>query len=366
MYEVLGVGKKATDEDIKKAYRKLARQFHPDRNPGDKEAEDKFKEVQNAYDILSDEQKRAEYDRYGPADPNNQFAGGGPFRRGKPFTSTMDDFFTSFFGERQKGSVSGEHIKVEAEVTLEQVGSGVEIPLTFLRHKRCEKCNGAGGTETMCPHCSGQGVRVIHGQAMTVRVTCQACEGSGKLISERCLECNGGFKEATEETIQFKVPPGVETGMKFLQSGLGEPAPTPDGRPGNLYVVITVKPHEWFHRLANGHLLLEVPVSYTQLVLGAEVDVPTIDGKKVVFKIPAGTQPNAKFRLANIGLPIFNNSGTIYSRGDQLVQVKLEVPTQVEGRLREIISELSELDKDNVTTLRREYLDKLGARDGRS
>jgi molecular chaperone DnaJ len=364
----MGVPRNASDEDIRKAYRRLARQYHPDVNPGDEEAVEKFKEMSNAYEILSDPQKRAEYDSYGSIGraSRNQFTGTGPFPRRKPFSSAFDDFFSSFFGERRRQSDIGEHIVVEVELTLEQVYQGGSLEVKFHRRKLCPNCGGKGGKESKCSHCDGQGFRIIHGQAMTVKTSCGGCDGTGKLIDEVCTYCEGGYTEPEEEKIQFNIPQGVEHGMKFVHHGLGDPSPYKDGMPGNLYVVVKILPHKFFQRLPNGNLLVDLPVSFTQLVFGDEVNVPTIEGRKVAFKIPPGTQSGTKFRLNGLGLPIFNNGGGIYNYGDQLVRVVLEVPTKVEGRYKEILEELSRLDNENITPLRKQYLDNLGDDDERS
>lgn len=363
-YEVLGVPKTATDEEIKKAYRKLARQYHPDRNIGDKESEEKFKEVQNAYDILNDKDKRAAFDQFGATHPGaNPFAGS-PFRKGKPFTSVFDDFFKEFMGERRRNSSRGQHIVVETEVTLEQVYKGAEIDVKYEKHKICPSCKGVGGKESPCQHCGGSGLRVIVGEAMTVQTACPGCNGTGKTVSETCNECEGGFLSSGEETIKFKMPPGVEDGMKFVHHGLGEPAVEEGFVAGNLYVVVRVKDHPLFQRMPNGNILLEVPVSYTQLVFGAELDAPVISGKRVNFHVPAGTQSGTKFRLGGLGLPLFNNGGHTYKYGDQIVQVRLEVPSQLSEEYRSTLHKLAELEESNLTPQRKKFLDTLGEADG--
>lgn len=361
LYEIIGVPRDATEEQISKAYRKLAMKYHPDRNPGDEEAVEKFKEVQEAYETLGDPQKRAFYDRGGSGHPFE----GHPFRRGKPFTSTMDDFFSQFMGEQRRAKSKGEDIHVEVPVTFEQLLKGGEVEVKYQKAKACANCKGLGGTEAKCPHCDGKGVRVITGRNATVQMTCQGCGGLGHTISEPCANCEGGFMPAEEETLTFTVPPGVEDGMTFIRRGMGQPAGGDNSLPGDLYIHVKTKPHEFFQRIRNGYIVLSVPVSYTELVLGAEIEVPTLEGR-ANLKIPAGTQDGTKFRLKGIGLPVFNNSQTIYNRGDQLVQVKLEVPKQPEGRYREILEELAELEKANTSPLRQQYLDKLGDNNGRA
>lgn len=360
LYEIIGVPRDATEEQISKAYRKLAMKYHPDRNPGDADAVEKFKEVQSAYEVLGDPDKRAFYDRHGSGADDR----GSPFRRGKPFTSTMDDFFSQFMGEQRRAQTKGEDIHLEVPVTFNQLLKGGEAEVKYQRSKVCLHCDGRGGAETECPHCGGRGVRIITGKNATVQMSCQACGGAGRTISTACEQCEGGFIPGEEDLIKFAIPPGVEDGMTFIRRGMGQPAGTDDGATGDLYIHVKTTPHEFFQRLRNGYILLSVPVSYTELVLGAEIEVPTLEGR-ANLKIPAGTQDGTKFRLKGIGLPVFNNSQTIYNRGDQLVQVKLEVPKQPEGRYREILEELAELEKANTSPLRQQYLDKLGDNNGR-
>lgn len=363
LYEILGASKKATEGEIKKAYRGLAKKYHPDRNPGDKDAEEKFKKVQEAYSILSDKDKKAVYDATGSSDAS--FNGGSPFRKGKPFTSVFDDFFDNFMSRNRGGN--GEHIQLVAEITLEQVYNGGEVDVPFERREACQTCSGAGGVEEMCEHCKGSGLRVIVGEAHTVQTTCPACNGQGNVVTKACESCGGsGYSEGKEEVFKFKIPPGVESGMRFVHHGKGEPSSETNGRPGNLYVGVQVKEHEWFKRLPNGNVMIDLPVSYTQLVFGDSAEVPTISGKKITFTIPPGTQPGTKFRLSGVGLPIFNNGGSTYQWGDQLVQVKMEVPTQVDDKYKSALKELAELEAVNLTPQRKRFLDKLGDDDGRA
>jgi molecular chaperone DnaJ len=365
LYQVIGVSKTASEEEIKKAYRQLAKQYHPDRNPGDKDAETKFKEVQEAYDILSDKQKRSDYDRYGGVRTNQNPFDGSPFRRGKPFSSVFDDFFDNFMGERKNNS-HGEHIAVEVEITLEEVHTGIEKEVKFERRSICSNCGGVGGKQSHCKHCGGSGLRVIHGEHMMVQTKCPACSGTGKQIVEACADCVDGYTNAVEQTMKCKIPPGVENGMRFVHAGLGEPAIENGSPPGNLYVLVSVKEHDWFRRGQQGNLLIEVPVSYTQLVFGGEIDVPNISGETIAFHIPKGTQSGTKFRLGNMGLPIFNNGGHTYQRGDQIVQVKLEVPSQFDGEYEKTLKDLSEQERTHIGPQRKRFLDKLGEHDAGS
>jgi molecular chaperone DnaJ len=330
-YEVLGVGQNVTKDELSSAYKKLARQYHPDATGGDSELTKKFKEVASAYEILNDPQKKAEYDRFGSVGNSN--------RRRKPFTSPLDDFFSSMFGGDQPRQSRGDHILTEHEIDLMDVLNGVTVDIKYQRHELCGTCNGKGGDQVVCTHCGGSGKKIIQGQAMTVQTMCPACEGTGKSISKHCEDCQNGFTGPVEKSSSFVIPKGVEDGMRFSFRGEGEPCA--DGPAGSLFVVVRVKPHDLFQRLPNGIILCRMPVSYTQLVLGDEVEVPTLDGM-VNLKIPAGTQSDAKFKLKGQGLPIFNNRhGSIYKSGDELVQVVLSVPTEISDEYRELLEKLA-------------------------
>lgn len=337
-YVVLGVNRDAPDEDIQKAYRSLARKWHPDMHRDEeakKLAQEKFKEISAAYEMIGSAEKRAQFNRFGAArsGTTNPFTG-----HWKPFGSFMDDFFGSF-GRREPPR--GEHIVVEQEVTLDQVLNGGEVEVTYRRHDLCPKCGGVGGELTQCSDCQGTGARIIHGAAMTVRTPCNRCAGTGKAMGTPCGDCTEGRLEPKEHTAKFAIPKGVEDGMRFVYHGKGEPVP--NGQPGNLYVVVRVRPHEQFERLRDGGLLYRVPVLYTQLVLGCELEVPTLEGIATV-KVPPGTQDRNKFRLRGLGLPIFNNQRDIYRRGDQIVELHLKIPTDLTEDHRKLIDALAEYE----------------------
>lgn len=362
LYEVLGVPRTATEEDIKKAYRKLARKYHPDVNPGDESAVEKFKEVTNAFDILSNAQERAYYDSNGSSRSNRQES---PFRRGKPFSSPLDDAFNQFFGDRRRTSTQGERILVKVPITIDQVLKGGEVKVKYKRRPLCQKCNGTGGSYTKCQHCDGAGVKVIYGKAMTVQSSCHACNGEGRMLNESCNACSGGFLDPVEQSTTFKILPGMEDGMAFVNHGMGEPCSHPDGVPGDLIFVIHEEKHKLFTRLINGGISVQYPLTYSELVLGAQVTVPTLDGK-VSVKIPPGTQPGAKFKLKGLGLPIFNNTPAIYNRGDQYVQVALDVPKDVGDRHKELLEELLQIEHlQPPSPLRKDIIQQLGEEDGR-
>ncbi len=326
-YEILGIDRNASKEEVKRAYRKQAKKYHPDANK-EEGAVEKFKESASAYEVLNDPQKRDEYDRFGSVGRGSR----------KPFTSPMDDFFSSMFGGNHHRQARGEHIVVAHEIDLMDVLNGGATEIKYNKHSLCKICNGTGGDQIDCKHCGGLGKKIIHGRAMTVQTMCPACEGTGKSIEKECGGCQGGFTGPEEKISAFNIPKGVESGMRFCFRGEGEPCM--DGISGNLYVVVHVKPHDIFERLSNGGIICKMPVSYTQLVLGCEVDVPTLTGM-VKLKIPAGTQSGVKFKLKDHGLPIFNNHGDIYTSGDELIQVDLVVPTGLSSEHRELLEKLA-------------------------
>lgn len=340
LYEVMELKRNATDEDIRKAYKRLARKYHPDVNPGDDEATEKFKEMQSAYEILGDSQKKAEYDRFGSVGSRRSQ----PRGSSGPFNSSFDDFFGDVFGKRSR-KMRGEHIMVQCPIDLDDVFNGKKQVMEYTRNVICKDCNGVGGELEKCSECEGRGVRIIRGRNMNVQVSCEKCGGKGQSICKECTGCGGhGISGQEKMEYEFEIPKGAETGMRFAFRGLGQPCPQGDN--GDLFIVVVVKEHDIFKRLKDGGVLCEVPVSFTQLVLGAEIDVPTIDKEMVSFKIPKGTQANTKFRFKDKGLPKFNNGESIY-RGDQFIQVKLEIPTNVEGRYKELIEELATLEQPN-------------------
>ena len=315
-YKILGVDRSASKKEIQKSYRKLAKQYHPDVNK-DPEAVEKFKEVAAAYEILEDDNKRAEYDRFGDVGPRA--------RPSKPFTSPIDDFFSSMFGGGRAQQVfKGEDIRVVQEVELEDVLNGSEVDITYKVKNLCEDCGGTGGEQGDCPHCDGKGAKIVHGRAMTVKTTCHACQGTGKTVTQECGKCDNGFTAESENVVTFRVHKGVEDGMRFSLREMGHPCA--EGVPGNLHVMISVKKHDLFSRLQDGNLLHKVPIKYTDLVFGKHIDVPTLSGESVTVKVPEGTKSGTKFRLKGLGLPLFNNGGSIYKHGDQLVQVDVIIP----------------------------------------
>lgn len=334
-YEILGVSRNASEEEIKKAYRQLAKTYHPDKCPGDIEAEKKFKEIQSAYDILTNK------------NPKQQFTGS------KPFNSIFDDFFGNI--HRRQSVPQGGNIEVEIEITLNEVLHGGETDIKFKRNIVCDTCQGKGGDSITCNACNGTGSTMVNAAFMYIHTTCEKCRGRGSVLKNKCNNCTNGLREGGEEVSKFTIMPGVEHGMEFVRQGMGHPSVDKEGVPGDLCIFIKIKKDNRFDaRLKNGGLLFTLPVSYSQLVLGDEVDVPTVDGK-VQLTIPSGTASNAKFKLKNVGLPIFNNSLSNYNRGDLLVQVELEIPNNQE--YRELVKNIAEFEKNNLTPRRKMYLD---------
>jgi molecular chaperone DnaJ len=359
-YEVLGVEKSAPEEEIKKAYKKLAFQHHPDRNPGDKQAEEKFKELAEAYEVLRDPEKRRRYDQFGHADARTggqytdfNFSG---FDLSDALRTFMRDFggmggFEETFGEpargRRRGRSAGERgrdLKVEVKLTLEEIAKGVEKTIKLKRLAPCDACNGTGAekgsVKTTCPQCKGAGEirqvrQSIFGQMMTV-TTCPRCRGEGEIIEKVCPNCGGEGRVRSTSTINVKVPPGVATGNYIPLRGQGD-AGARGGPPGDLYVFIEEEKHPLFKREGND-ILIHLPVSIAQAALGDEIEVLTLGGK-AMLKIPAGTQSGKIFRMRGRGIPALNG----YGKGDELVQVVVWVPTSLSTEEKRLLKQLSEM-----------------------
>lgn len=344
-YQVLGVSRDASDQDLKSAYRKLAMQYHPDRNPGNPEAEEKFKEASEAYQVLSDPQKRAAYDRYGHAGLN----GAGGFD-GNPFASAQDisDIFGDLFGEmfnmggggrRASRARAGEDLRYDLTMEFEEAVFGKQTQVTIRRMESCSDCHGTGtasgqGPKT-CPQCQGRGqVRYQQG-FFTIARTCNSCGGTGSIIGDPCSTCKGDTRVARERTIEVKIPAGVEDGTRIRYAGEGD-AGRFGGPKGDLYIVLTVKPHEFFERDGND-LHCVVPVSFPQAALGAELEIPTLEGE-AKLKIPEGTQSGKEFVIRGKGVPYLNEHG----RGDLVVRVMVQTPKKLTKIQRELIRQLGE------------------------
>jgi molecular chaperone DnaJ len=323
-YEVLGVARDVDAAELKRAYRKLAMELHPDRNPGNKHAEEQFKQASEAYQVLSDPQKRAHYDRFGHAGPAGGFGGG--FHDVGDIFSAFSDVFGDIFGGggRRGGPSAGADIETRVNMTLLEAASGITRDVKVVRQVRCDTCEGSGaaaGTRPeTCQHCGGRG-QVMHSQGfLMISTNCPVCRGQGKVIRKPCPTCDGSGMQAQADTLQVQIPPGVEDGATLRIMGRGEASPN-GGRPGNLYVVLRIEPDERFER-DGADLHTEVPVSFPQLALGDRVMVPTIDSE-VEAEIPPGTQPGDAISLAGRGMPRMDGRG----KGAIVAHLKLVVPT---------------------------------------
>jgi molecular chaperone DnaJ len=363
-YEVLGVSRGASDDELKKAYRRLAIQNHPDRNPGNKEAEERFKEINEAYQVLSDPERRAQYDRFGHAafqGPQGQGPFGGfDFTQGfeEVFSDIFGDFFGTGRGRARSRSRRGDDLRYDLEIEFEEAARGTEKIIRFQRLTQCEACNGTrargGSTGTrQCPNCRGTGqVRTQQG-FFSISTTCGQCRGEGMIISDPCPKCHGQGRIRKQESLSVRIPAGVDNGSRLKLRGEGE-AGYGGGAPGDLYVIVHVKEHPLFARQDND-IVIEVPISFPQAALGCEIEVPTLDGK-VKLKIPSGTQSGKVFRLKGKGIVDLHG----YGRGDQLIRVVVETPRSLTARQRELLEEFARLDGKAVNhPLSKGFVDKL-------
>lgn len=346
LYKILGVARDATGAEIKAAYRKLALKYHPDQNPGDPEAEERFKQIVNSYEILSDPQKRAAYDRYGSTrGPGGASPFGGPGGAGGGFDDLFDILNSVFGGgmgrggqERASAATRGRDFKVDLSVTYEEAALGAKKDVEVPTSNPCDECDGSGarpGTSpTTCSRCSGRGrVRVQQG-FFTMMRPCTKCEGTGQVIEDPCKKCKGKGNVASTEVLNVEIPAGVDTGHKLRWAGKGE-AGTSGGPAGDLLMVVQLAEHPLFEREGND-VTCTVPIGFSQASLGTKIEVPTLEGK-VIMKIPAGTQSGKVMRLRNKGFPALQGSG----RGDQLVTVVVETPVRLNKRQRELLEEFA-------------------------
>ena len=361
-YEILGVSKTATEEEIKKAYRKKAMEYHPDRNPGNKEAEAKFKEAAEAYDVLKDANKRAAYDRYG----HSAFEGGmggssggfGGFHQAnfndfQDIFSAFGDIFGDFGGhggfggsrQRRSRAMDGSDLRYNATITLQQAFSGTSIDINFTAPVTCTSCNGsgaeAGSKPEVCPDCNGTGTVRRQQGFFIVENTCRKCGGSGEINKNPCHECKGSGKINKNRTLNVKIPAGVYDGSRVRVAGEGE-AGSKGGRNGDLYVFITVKPDTFFARDGDD-ILCDVPILVTTAILGGEIAVKLVDGGEAIVKIPEGTKCQTKFRLKGKGMPILNSGGR---RGDMIVRVIIDIPKAITQEEKDIYLKLDKILKE--------------------
>jgi molecular chaperone DnaJ len=344
-YEVLGLAKNASEDEIKKAYRKLAMKYHPDRNPDSKESEEKFKEVKEAYEMLTNPEKREAYDRYGHAgvDPNMGMGGAGGFGAGG-FSDAFGDIFGDIFGGGRRSSgpqvYRGADLRYNLEITLEQAAHGFDTTIRVPSWDKCDTCHGSGakpGTSPVtCTTCAGHGqVRMQQG-FFSVQQTCPKCHGSGKIIPEPCAACSGAGRIKRNKTLEVKIPVGIDNGMRIRSSGNGEPG-TNGGPPGDLYVEIHIKPHAVFQREGDD-LHCEMPISFVKATLGGEIEVPTLSGK-VSFTIPEGTQSGKTFRLKGKGIKGVRSGYP----GDLFCHVQVETPVKLSDKQKDLLKEFDRL-----------------------
>lgn len=349
-YEILGITKNASQDDIKKAYRKLAMKYHPDRNPGDKEAEAKFKESTEAYEVLKDDQKKAAYDQYGHSAFSQGGGGRGGFNGAEGFDfndifSNFSDIFGDFGGGRttkKSSAIRGADIRYNLEITLEEAFLGLKKDISFKILSSCTSCSGAGAEKgekpTKCSTCSGSGkIRSQQGFFIVER-TCTSCSGTGEIIKNPCKVCHGEGRVNKSKTVKVTVPAGVEDGSRILIEKEGE-AGIKGGRTGDLYVFIIIKKNDLFKR-KNNDIIFESDIKYTTAILGGNIEVPTIDGGVVRLKIPSGTQSGDNLALKSKGMSIVNSGGR---RGDMIVKINVKIPTKINDEERVLLEKLDNI-----------------------
>lgn len=361
-YEVLGVGREAGDQEIKSAYRKLAMQFHPDRNPGNPSAEEKFKECGEAYSVLSDPNKRANYDRFGHDGMNGMSGGFGGFDGANiDFAEIFGDLFgfgDAFGGggRRRTRAQRGGDLREDLSISFEEAVFGCDKKVAYRRRQTCPDCKGRGTAEgkapTPCRQCSGRGQIRFQNGFLTMARTCPACQGIGSVIQDPCRACKGEGMIVRSHTLEVEVPAGVEEGTRMLFSGAGDAGPN-NGPSGDVYVVLHVKEHAVFEREGKD-LYCAVPISFSQAALGAEIEIPTLEGNATI-KIASGTQSGTSFRLRSKGVPVLNGNG----RGDLYVQVKVQTPAKLTARQRELLEELNAIGGVDNRVEKRSLLSKV-------
>ena len=348
-YEILGITRSATEVEIKSAYRKLAMKHHPDRNPGDHHAEEKFKEAAEAYAILADSEKRSLYDRFGHAGVSSAAGGGGGFDPSvfsgfEDILGGLGDIFgfgDLFGGGRRRGGPQrGADLRYDLEISFEESARGTETAIQIPRQETCETCHGSGAapgsSPTQCPQCRGQGQVRFQQGFFTVARTCPQCRGAGRIVTHPCKTCRGAGRVSHERKITVKIPAGIATGQQLRLQGEGESG-SAGGPAGHLYVVVQVQEHEFFRRDGN-NLFCEIPVNFTTLALGGDIQVPTLDGADTI-KVPEGTQTGTTLRLRGKGMPDVNGRG----RGDLFATVQVQTPKKMSREQRQILEQLSKV-----------------------
>ena len=359
-YEVLGVARDASDRDVAKAYRKLAVKYHPDSNPGDEEASRNFKEAAEAYEVLSDQTKRARYDRHGHAgvDGSSQFGSAEDIFAafGEMFGGGGGGMFGDLFGRSGNRTRRGSDVRADVTLTLEESTRGVHKQLHFKRKHTCETCEGSGSSPGSkpehCQQCGGRGQVLQSAGILRVQTTCPVCRGAGQIIVDPCNDCRGQGQVSKRVELEVSIPAGVDDGMRVRLAGEGESS-TNGGPNGDCYVFITVRRHKLFHRDGD-NLILQMPISYTQAALGAEIEVPTLEGPDKLT-IARGTQSGEVFKLAGRGMPNPQGGKT----GDLLVQTFIETPKKISPEQEEILRNLAELEQTEVLPERKNFLQRL-------
>jgi molecular chaperone DnaJ len=372
-YELLGVTKTVTPEELKKAYRKKAVQYHPDKNPGNKESEEMFKKISHAYEVLQDAEKRAAYDRYGHAAFEGPGAGAGRGPGGGGFHDPFD-IFREVFGQQGRsgggggifdemfggggggnGGRDGSDLRYDLEITLEEAARGVEKEISFRKAATCERCDGSGAEpgskRVSCPTCRGAGQIRRSGGIITFTQTCPTCNGAGTKVEKPCTACRGEGRVPKNTKINVRIPPGVDTGSRLRSMGNGE-AGIAGGSSGDLYIVLTVKDHELFER-QDDNLFCEIPIKFTLATLGGTIEVPTLFGK-ASLKIPSGTQSGTTFRLREKGMPSLRGG----RQGDQLVRVQVEVPQSLNAEQRKLLEEFARISGDAAEPTSKSFFEK--------
>ena len=360
-YEVLGVNKSADESEIKKAYRKLAMKYHPDRNQGDSDAEAKFKEASEAYSILYDKEKRSAYDQFGHSAVDGSNQGGGFDFSSSQFSDIFEDFFgdSSFFGgggRRRKSNNRGSDLRYDISINLEEAYLGKKFKVKIPTQVKCDDCSGSGAAKgsspVTCAVCGGAGqVRSQQG-FFSIQQTCPQCQGSGSMISDPCKSCRGAGRMQKTKSLMVTIPKGVDDGSRIRLSGEGEAGPN-GGQQGDLYIFVNVNEHEIFSREEN-HLFAEIPISMIDATIGGSIELPTIDGGKARLKIPEGTQTGDQFRLKSKGMPNVRNGGV----GDLYIQAKVETPINLSKKQIEILRSFKEIEDDKDSPLKSAFFKK--------
>lgn len=358
-YEVLRISRSASPDEIKKSYRKLALKYHPDRNPGDKKAEETFKTVSEAYEILSDPQRRSQYDQFGHVAENLGGSGSNPFSGGG-FGDIFGDVFSEFFGGSSRQSTGrgqpGADLSYNMDLTFEQAAFGYSTELVIPRMELCDSCGGSGARSSKdiedCPVCSGTGQQRIQQGFFSVSTTCSHCRGNGKIIRTPCPRCSGRGRKNVKKKLKVNIPAGINTGARMKLTGEGE-AGINEGRRGHLYLIVNVLEHPIFER-DEYNVHCKVPVSITQATLGCEIEVPTLEGR-AKLNLPTGTQNDRIFRLKNKGIARLQSTG----RGDLFVKIVVEIPTNLSRKQKELLEEFSVLAKDDCNPMKKSFMAKL-------